>query len=171
MKHEDNKITSNSRFAATIFFAIYALLFLLFTKYTLLSLQNSLQLSLFPSLLVILLTGAFLGRLFADKLAKKSHWLRLFLLGCLMAIITILLVSFLVLVYSYFYDASFLNHLPRWQDYFIVYGLVVLSVTLIVGVWLIPLTGLVAIYFNKHFLPGLLAVDKKQLQSKDAPHE
>ncbi|MDP1602565.1 MAG: hypothetical protein Q8M03_04805 [Legionella sp.] len=160
MKSEINKKSAlTARFAATLFFAIYALLFLLFTKYTLLSFQNSLRLPLFPSFLIALLAGAILGRLFVKKLAQKSHWFRVFLWGCLVALIAILFISLFVLVYSYFYDASFLNHLPKWQDYFIIYGLVVLSVTLVVGVWLIPLTGFAAIYFNKHFLPGLLAVN------------
>lgn len=39
---------------------------------------------------------------------------------------------------------------------------------LTIGLWLIPLTGLIAIYFNRHFFPGLLAADQQRLQEAAA---
>lgn len=165
----DDQNPLSPKFAGAIFFAIFAVLFMLFTKYTLLSLKDSLSLPLLPSLLIAAITGAFAGGIFGEVLAKKCHWLRPFFIGILLACLSLILGSLGVLTHSYLSNPSFFARFHHWQDYFVVYGVVLLSLTLTIGLWLIPLTGLVAIYFNKHFFPGLLAVDeKRQLENKQS---
>lgn len=166
---DDNQNPLSPRFAGAIFFAIFAVLFTLFTKYTLLSLKDSLLLPLLPSLLIAAITGVFAGSIFGEVLAKKGHWLRPFFIGILLACLSLILGSLGVLTHYHLSNPNFFARLHQWQDYFVVYGVVLLSLTLTIGLWLIPLTGLVAIYFNKHFFPGLLAVDKKrQLENKQS---
>lgn len=168
LKTDDHNPLS-PRFAGAIFFAIFAVLFMLFTKYTLLSLKDSLLLPLLPALLIAAITGAFAGSIFGEFLAKKGTWVRPFLIGILLACLSLILGSLGVLTHYYLTNPDFFARLHQWQDYFVVYGVVLLSLTLTIGLWLIPLTGLIAIYFNKHFLPGLIAVDeKRQLENKQS---
>lgn len=164
------------RFAGAVFFAIFALLFLLFTKYTLLSLRDSALLPLLPSIPISIITGAFAGGLFGPALAKKSRWSRPFIIGVLIACLSLILGSLGVLTHYYLSDATFLNRFHQWQDHIVFYGLILLSLTMTIGIWLIPLSGLVAIYFNKHFLPGLLKTDQQRLKSLNqtksaSPHD
>ena len=154
------------RFAGAVFFAIFALLFMFFTKYTLLSLRDSALLPLLPAIVVSLITGAFVGGIFGPALAKQSYWLRPFVIGIVLACLALILASFGIIAHYYLVDANFFSRFHQWQDYFLVYGLILLSLTITVGVWFIPLTGLVAIYFNKHFLPGLIATDQKRFETE-----
>lgn len=163
----DKKQAITPEFAGTLFFAIFAALFLIFTKYTLIPLQGSLHLPLYPALFIALVSGAIIGRKFAGRLAKENRWLRLFLLGLMMGILAIFIASISALIRSCLYDTSFLPSLHYWQDYFIAYGLIVLSIALVIGIWLVPLCGLAAIYFNKRFLPGLIAADNRNRCSEN----
>lgn len=110
-------------------------------------------------------------------LAKKGNWARPFGIGILVACLSLILTSLGLLAYYYLTDATFLKHLQHWQDYFVIYGVILLSLALTIGLWLIPLTGLVAVYFNKRFWPGLVAIDKKRHQDNqtktdiNTPHE
>jgi hypothetical protein len=153
------------RFAGAVFFAIYALLFMLFTKYSLLSLKTSALLPLLPSIFISLIIGAFAGGIFGKILAKESHWLKPFLIGVLLACLVLILASLGVFLYSYVKDVT-LSNIHHWQDYWVIYGTILLSLALTIGLWLIPVTGLIAIYFNKHFFPSLIAIDQKRLQEE-----
>ncbi|MDI9818107.1 MULTISPECIES: hypothetical protein [unclassified Legionella] len=148
------------RFAGAIFFAAFSLLFLLFTKYTLLSLRDSALIPLFPSLLATLAIGALAGGLFGKMLAKKNGWLWPFFLGILIACLALILLSLIIYIHYYFTDPSLFSRFQHWQDYLIFYGVILASLFLTIGLWLLPLTGLVAIYFNKKFWPGLMAIVK-----------
>lgn len=150
--------------AAAIYFAIFSLCFLIFTKYTLLSLQDSLKLPLFPSILVAMFTGAYVGSLFGAALAGTRTWYHSFIIGCFIALFSLVLISLAIMVHAWFYDGAFYGRLHSWRDYFVIFGALFASITLIAGVWLIPLTGLAAIHFNRHFLPGLLAVDAQRIE-------
>ena len=116
-----------------------------------------------------LLASALLGREFGKILSKPSHWIRLFGTGIAMAILAILLVSIGAMVHAALYDASVFAKLHSWKDYFIIYGLLVATITLIIGVWLLPLTGIAAIYFNRRFFPRLKAIDDIRARLKDKP--
>lgn len=161
----------NPEFAATIFFVIYAVLFLLFTKYSLIPLEMSADIPIVSSLIVALFIAAFLGRLFAKSLAGQHHWIRIFLTGVCMAILAILIASVIFFIRAWFYDASLFKLVHHWQDYFIIFGLRVLMTASIIGLWLGLLTGIAAIYFNKRFYPGLKAFDKQQTSEKDTSDE
>lgn len=156
----ENKSVITAEFAGTVFFGSYAVLFLLFTEYTLLPLQGSLHLPLYPSIFIILFAGAIVGRQFAPRLVRETYWLKLLLLGFLLAIVCILIASLSLLVRAILYDPTFFSGIHHWQDYFIAYGLIMLSITLVLGPWLIPLTGLAAIYFSRRFFPKLKAVEQ-----------
>ena len=158
---ETNRKLLSAGTTATVFFAGYAVLFMVFTKYTLLSLKNSSVLPLVPSIITALIIGALTGRLFGNSLAKNRSWFYPFLIGILLACLSLILSGVGVLVYYYYNSVPFFNSPHHWQDYFILYGIVLLSLTLTVGIWLIPLTAVVAVYFNKRFWPGLLALDQK----------
>lgn len=155
------------RFAGAIFFAIYSLLFTLFTKYTLLSLRDKGLLPLLPSIFVALIIGALVGGFLGKVLAKKAHWLRPFLIGILLAFLILILGSLAILAHYYFSDPIFVSHLQHMKDYFVFYGAILASLSLTIGLWFIPLSGLVAIYFNKHFLPGLIAADQQRIETKN----
>jgi len=161
-EHEEKPIGPG--LAAAIYFAIFALCFLIFTKYTLLSLQDSLKLPLFPSILIVMFTGAYVGSLFGAALARSKTWYHSLIIGCFMAVIAILLISLAIMIHAWFYDSAFYARLHTWRDYFVIFGALFVSITLIAGIWLIPLMGLAAIHFNKQFLPGLLAVDAKRIE-------
>ncbi|MFC3909161.1 hypothetical protein ACFORL_08765 [Legionella dresdenensis] len=168
----NNDTATAARFAAAIFFAIYSLLFLLFTKYTLLSLQESKLLPLFPALLITPITGAFAGYLFGAAIARQKQWYKALLLGFLLAIIAILLISLVLLGHGYYYEAPIFQQVKDWEDCLVLYGAILLSITLIVGLWLIPITGLAAVYFNRHFFPGLLTASGiKPAQPIDQSHD
>lgn len=153
------------RFAGAFFFAIYALLFLLFTRYTLFSLNTTSLSSLLWTSLAALITGAFAGWCFGAALAKKSKGLRSFFLGILLAFLCLILLSFAFLVHGYF-NKSILIYKAHWKDYLVIYGTLLLSLISTIGLVFIPLTGLIAIYFNKQFLPGLIAADKARLEKE-----
>ncbi|PJE10908.1 hypothetical protein [Legionella sp.] len=155
------------RFAGAVFFAVYLLLFSLFTKYTLLSLRDKALLPLLPSVFVALIIGALVGCFLGKALAKKAHWFRPFLIGILLAFLILILGSLAILAHYYFSDPIFVSRLQHVKDYFVVYGAILASLSLTIGLWFIPLSGLVAIYFNKHFLPGLIAVDQQRIETKD----
>lgn len=169
---DSKKMTPMSpQFAAAMFFAVFALLFLFFTKYTLLAFKDSVMLSLFPSMIIVVLIGGCLGALLGSWLAKKGSWLRPFLVGILLSALAILILSGCLLIHSYLYDVSFSVKIQKWQDYFLLYGVIAASLTFTIGLWLIPITGFVAVYFNKRFLPGLMAADQLRFHSKDTIDE
>lgn len=164
------------RFAGAVFFAIYALLFMLFTKYTLLSLRDSALLPLIPSILTSIITGIFVGGIFGSALTKTNGWLRPLFIGILLACLSLILCSLGIITHYYLKDPQFLSYFHHWQDYFVFYGAVLLSLFLTIGLWLIPLTSLVAIYFNKQFYPGLIAADQQRLRNENqtqdqSPHD
>jgi MFS family permease len=170
----NNHSPLSPRFAGAIFFAIYSLLFTLFTKYTLLSLRDKALLPLLPSIFIALIIGALVGAILGKALVKKAHWLRPFLIGILLAFLILILGSLAILTHYYFSDPIFVSRLQHAKDYFVVYGAILASLSLTIGLWFIPLSGLVAIYFNKHFFPGLIAADQQRIKNKnhnDAPND
>ena len=158
-------------FAATIFFTIFAVLFLLFTKYSLLPLGMSANIPAVSSFLVALLTAAFLGKVFAKSLSEPYHWIRIFLTGVFMAMLAIVISSLVFFIRAWFYEAALFQLARHWQDYFILFGLRVAMTASIIGVWLGLLTGIAALYFNKHFYPRLKAFENTLPQSKNTPDE
>jgi hypothetical protein len=159
----------NPKFAGAIFFAIYGVLIILFSKYALFTLQDRAILPLLTSIPVAVITGAFLGGCFGKSLAKERPWYLSFCIGLLIACLSLLLGSIAILLHYYFTNATLLNQLRYWQDYFIIYGAILASLTVTVGIWFILLTGFVALYFNKRFLPGLIAADRQRLQAEHLP--
>jgi hypothetical protein len=158
----------NPRFAGAIFFAIYSLLLIFFTKYTFLTLRDSALMPLLPSIVLALVIGAFVGACFGKVLAKKSTWIRPFFIGILLACFALLLVSVALISYYYFNETAFLMPLLQKKAYFFMYIQILLILSLAIGSWFIPLTGLVAIYFNKQFLPGLIATDLQRLETDNS---
>lgn len=157
------------RFAAAVYFALIALVFLIIAKYILLSLAGNLDLPLMGMVFTVMITGAFTGALFGRWLAKPQAWWKVMILGFVLAIVAIFQITCGILIKAYVYEIQWMAQLTNWQDYWVVFGMIFLSVTLIAGVWMIPLTGLAAIYFNKHFLPGLLAVDAQRHHNTPKP--
>jgi len=152
------------RFAGAVFFAIYSLLLAIFTKYTLLTLRDSAILPLLPTLLIALITGALIGSCFGPWLAKKAPWYRSFLIGILLGLVSMIIGAMIILLHYYFSGSILLNKAQYWKDYLIIYTAILASISLTLGIWLIPLTGFVALYFNKQFLPGLIAADTQRLK-------
>ena len=158
-------------FAASVFFAIFAVLFLIFTKYSLLPLGMSRDIPAVSSFIVALFTAIFLGRLFAKSLSGPYHSIRIFLTGVFMAMLAIVISSLVFFIRAWFYDAALFQLARHWQDYFILFGLRVAMTASIIGVWLGLLTGIAALYFNKHFYPRLKAFESTLAQSKNTPDE
>lgn len=164
--HLDNQhhTSINPRMIAAIFFVVFALLFLFFAKYTLLSLKNNQTFPLLPSLGFSLICGTIAGVIAGNWLSKTRNWLKCFLMGILLGLGTLIILSICLFINAYSSDAFFFNQIHRWQDYFVIFGVIFLSMLFIIGLWLIPLTGLAAVYFNKRFFPGLVAVEKLRPQ-------
>ncbi|KTD66148.1 hypothetical protein [Legionella spiritensis] len=150
-----------------VFFALFAVLFFIFAKYTLLSLQSNQLLPFFPSMFITLILGALLGWLFGPWLATAKNWGRSLGTGILMALLSLLLISLGAFLYSYLNDTAFFARLQNGLDYLIVYGVLFLSIVLTIGVWLIPLMAIAAVYFNKRFWPGLIAIEQ---MNQPSPH-
>ncbi|MGQ3890064.1 hypothetical protein ACQUW5_13665 [Legionella sp. CNM-1927-20] len=165
MNNNKNNNPFNPNWAGAIFFAIFAFCFLLLTKYILLSLQQSTVLPFFPALLVALITGSFLGAIFTKYLIYPRSWIYAFLIGILMALIAILLISLVIFLNLYFFEPTITNRLHHWQDFFILYGTIFLSLFLIIGLWLMLFTGLAAVYFSERFWPTLIAINKAHSKS------
>ncbi|KTD16596.1 hypothetical protein [Legionella jordanis] len=155
------------RTVSAVFFAMFALLFLLFTKYTLLSLKDAALIPLLSSLLFSLILGLVLGALFGKALSKKGSWLRFFSWGLLMACLALIILSCVVFANFLLTPSSQQFHFQHWQDYLIFWGAILVTLALTIGTWLLPLTGLAALYFNKHFWPGLIAVEEQNQQKGD----
>lgn len=158
-------------FAATVFFGIFAVLFLIFTKYSLLPLGLSANIPVVSSFIVALFTAIFLSRIFAKSLSGQYHWIRIFLTGVFMAMLAIVISSLVFFIRAWFYDAALFQLAHHWQDYFILFGLRVAMTASIIGVWLGLLTGIAALYFNKHFYPRLKAFENTHPQSNHTPDE
>ncbi|WED42161.1 hypothetical protein [Legionella cardiaca] len=173
MTSEHKQVSMPPRFAAVIFFIVFNLLLLLFTKYTLLSIKDSNLIPLLPALLVSIILGILIGSIFGKILAQKGSGIRSFLIGMLIACFMLILLSFLLFAHYYFNDSSLILRFQHWQDYFIFYGTILLTLAITLGIWVIPLTGLASLYFNKRFWPGLVAVGKKQTNKNntDVTHE
>jgi hypothetical protein len=133
------------------FFTILAILFLFFTKYTLLPLHIRNHFPLFKSICISLICSTLLAFLFGNLLVKPKAWWKSFLLGAGIAIGVLFISSLFALFYSQF-------PLAKWQDYFVIFGSIFVSFTLIFGIWLILLLGLASIYFNTRFYPRLNAI-------------
>ncbi|MBA2709249.1 MAG: hypothetical protein H0U57_01455 [Tatlockia sp.] len=156
----------NPRLAGAIFFALYNLLLVFFMKYTFLTLRDSILMPLLPSIFFALIIGAISGAIFGKMLAKKTSWLRPFFTGILLSLLTLLLISIVLLGFYYFNENALLATLGQKKAYLLIYMQILIFLSLVVGSWFIPLTGLVAIYFNKQFLPGLIASDQSRLEKK-----
>lgn len=175
---KENKIYQpvSPRLAGAIFFALFALLCMLFIKYTLLSIQESALLPLFTSILAAIGTGASAGAFFGGALAKKARWPRPFFLGVAVGLLALVLIAIRLFIFSYSKNPLLFDQFHSWQQYLVFYGALLASLLLTLGLWLLPLTGLIAIYFNKQFYPNLLLVDKdafekKQLTKTDTTHD
>ncbi|MBA2651932.1 MAG: hypothetical protein H0U73_06690 [Tatlockia sp.] len=155
----------NPRFAGAIFFSLYALLLILFIKYTFLTLVGSTLLPLLPSILFALIAGAFFGACFGNMLARSRSWLNSFFIGLLLAFLVLVIVSLAILLNNYFRDPAFFIHIKGIKDYLVLYIAILASIAATLGIWFIPMTGLMAVYFHKKFLPGLIAADKQRLKT------
>lgn len=45
---------------------------------------------------------------------------------------------------------------------------ILIFLSLAIGTWFIPLTGLIGIYFNKQFFPGLIATDQRRMEKENS---
>lgn len=156
------------RLAAALFFAVYALLVLILAKYILLSLNDKLQMSILPVALMVMMTGFFAGALFGNFLARPTAMWRILFWGALLALVALLQISLGIFIHAFATETLFFKKLASWYDYFVIYGLIFISVSLIVGLWLVPLTSLVAVFFNRRFFPGLVLADEQRQAEKDA---
>ncbi|CEK09974.1 hypothetical protein [Legionella hackeliae] len=172
MALEKNDVSLNPRFTGAIFFAIYSLLIVLFTKYTLVPLKDSALIPTWPSVILAIVIGILTGSLFGKSLARDGSWLRSFLIGILAASFILFCLSLAIFIHFYYTGSPLLDRLQYWQDHLVFYGVILATLFLTLGIWFIPLTGLISLYFNKRFWPGLLTASKKPLKKdNDLPHE
>lgn len=152
----------NPRVVAAIFFAALMLLFLFFTKLTLLSLPDNQLFPILPSIFFALFTGLLVGAISGKSLATSGHWCKPLIIGIALALTVLLLISTTLFILSSLHNSNSIQSAPHWQDYFIIFGVLFLSMFLIIGTWLIPLVILATIYFNRRFFPGLVALEQQQ---------
>lgn len=168
MTANNNEVSMSPKFAAAIFFAIFNFLLLLFTKYALMSLKDGALVPLLPASIIAIIIGILLGILFGQSLANQLTGFRAFSLGILIACCALVLLSLVILIYSYLTGSPIIQQIQHWQDYFILFGVILSTLFLTLGIWLIPLTAVASFYFNKRFWPGLAAtMQKKQVAKND----
>ena len=157
----------NLRLTAALYFAIFAVLFNLLAKYSLFIFKAGALLPVFSSTLLALLLGAVFGSFFGKHIATATKPGRIFAWGALLGITIIPCYSLGLQFIYYFHNHWMYEKIHQWQDYFVLYGVVVLFFTLIAGIWLIPLTGLAALHFNRRFLPSYNTYLQKQLKKSE----
>ncbi|MCA0404483.1 MAG: hypothetical protein LCH30_11975 [Proteobacteria bacterium] len=161
-----NQTFFNPRYVAMFFFAFNAILFVILTKYTLLSFNQAKILPLWPTLGLGILIGGFLGNLFGSSIATQKHWFKTILIGLAMALLALIILTLVLFIYYYSHRETIFVNLQGIKNYFILAGTLFLSLLLTIGLWLIPLTSLAALYFNRYFYPRLIkaASDSKPIQ-------
>ncbi|KTC99493.1 hypothetical protein [Legionella erythra] len=158
----------NARVIGAVYFGVFALLFLFFAKYTVLSLYGRQILPAFPALFYAVFIGALTGAVFGETLAKPGRWWRAVLWGLLIAVLVLFAISLGTFIHTYYSDPAFMSRAQHWQDYFVIFGVIFLSMLLVLGIWLIPLLALTALYFNQRFMPGIRAVEQHQIHASKA---
>lgn len=144
---------ANLRLLGGIYFAGLLIIFNIIAKYFVFVFKADLFLPLFSTLFLTLLVGMALGAAFAELIARSQKpWLAV-LLGVLMALLIIPLYSLGLLCIYYLHFPAMFVQLPHWQDYFVIYGVMMVFFSLIAGIWLIPILGLAALYFKQHVVP------------------
>lgn len=167
MSESNENSALSPRVGGAVFFTVYAILFMLVTKYTLFAFSQGKTLPFFSTLLITIIIAILGGSLFGKTLSKKKKGTHAFFYGILLACFSLILGTLGVMFHLYMTDPAFLNYFTNWQSYFVVYGLILVSLFFTLGIWLIPITGLIAIYFNKHFWPTLAVIDQKRLTDSD----
>lgn len=157
--------TLNPRIPAALFFAIFSLLFMLLIKYALLPLEGAGILPLFTSSLAAIGTGISVGIIFANQLIKGGSWLRPFTVGLAMGLLALILISVRLFIYAYTINPTFFSQFKHWQEYLVFYGAILASLLPTLGIWLLPATGIAAVYYNRQFYPGFLALDRQRKEN------
>lgn len=168
MPNEQN--IPNIPLTAALYFSSFTVMFNLMLKYFLFVFKSGEMLPVFSSTLLALLLGAVFGGLFGHRLAAAGTTLRVFAKGTLLAICMIPFYSLGLQLIYYFHHHWSYETLHHWQDYLVLYGVVLLFFTLVAGIWLIPLTGCAALHFNRRFLTSYRAFLQKQHQKSIQAH-
>lgn len=158
----------NLRVLGAFYFAGFATLFNLLAKYLLFIFAAGVLLPFFSSTLLALLLGAIFGGLLGIRIATANKPSRVFAWGVVLAIIIIPFYSLGLQLIYYCHNHSMYNNLHQWQDYVVLYGVIMLFFILVAGIWLIPLTGCAALLFNRRFIPAYRIYLSKQQQSIQA---
>lgn len=151
----------NPRPYAAFYFAVFAAIFNLTAKWLLFVFKASILLPLYSSTMLAVLLGAVFGHLFGKKLVGHKTTLNLFFIGTLIALAMIPFYSLGLQLIYYFHNHAMYLQLHHWQDYLVLYGVMVLFFTLVAGIWLILLTGIAAVHFNRRFFPGASRFEHK----------
>ena len=160
MPSKNNTISPNV--VAAFYFAICTFSFNLLAKYFLYIFKMGSLLPLISSSLLSVVLGALFGSLFGQRLAMATKLTHIFSWGTLLAITMIPFYSLGLQLIYYLHNHAIYQNLHQWQDYFVLYGVMLLFFLLIAGIWFIPFTGVAALYFTQSFLPGCTAYYSKQ---------
>lgn len=163
MKHLPNHaaFATNPASIAAFYFAVFVLAFNLLAKYFLFVFNVRALMPIYSSSLLALFLGGLLGYLFGPRLAKHHSARHIFTLGMLLAITLLPLYSLGMQYILYLHHDVIYTHLHLWTDYAVLYGVILLFILLVAGIWFIPFTGLAALLFNRRFLPGYYAYLQK----------
>jgi len=166
----NEKTTPTLRLTSALYFGSFAVVFNLLAKYSLFIFKAGQLLPVFSSTLLAFILGALFGHCFGPRIATAKSSAHMFAWGALLGLSIIPFYSLGLQFIYYFHNHWMYEKLHQWQDYFVLYGVVMLFFTLIAGVWLIPLTGLAAVHFTRRFLPRYNAyLQKQQHPSMQAP--
>ena len=152
----------NLRLIGAIYFAAFAVFFTLIVKYFIYISGTGVFLPIFSAITLSVELGAFFGFLFGQRIAGAKTSTQAFLQGMLLAIAIIPFYTLGLQLIYYFNNHSLYNNLHQWQDYLVLYGILLLMFILVAGIWFIPLTGLAAMQFNRRFLTGYQAYLQQQ---------
>ena len=162
--------TCNLRLVAALYFSSFTVIFNLIVKYFLFVFKAGELLPVYSSTLLALLLGAVFGSLFGPRIALPQKSLKVFANGALLAICSIPFFCLGLQLIYYFHNHWMYEKLHHWQDYVVLYGVVLLFFTLVAGIWQILLTGFAALHFNRRFLPSYTAFLQKQLDKQARAH-
>lgn len=154
----DEPKSFNPRPIAAIYFAGITLLFCLLAKYFLIIYEYGSLLPLVYALPMSVLVGGICGALYARRIAAAISASHAFLWGVLLALTIIPVFSLGLQFVYYLYKPLTYANVHQWQDYLVLYGVLVLFVLIIAGIWFIPILGFAAMHFNRRTLPQFRAL-------------
>lgn len=146
------------------YFGILAILFTFSAKFTQLVFHKDQFIPFLPILSLSFPWGMLLGFLFGKSLSKPRRAYIPILLGLFMGLLTLLMIGFLVFIYYYGKLVVYFYQSSNAHGEYLLLKFTFLAIFYLVGIWVLPLTAIAALHFNKLFWPKFKAFNLKTIK-------